>query len=151
MITTKKLNDNLGGLLKIWVMFPSDFNVNGPDIIITNPEHIYQLYFTPGTMNFKEEIKSDNPAGDFFSVDITGFIPFDTKALLEYILEIEKQDCCVLFQTENEDFKLAGNVFYPLKLYANRESGKEMSDRAGWNCRFHGLNTQRVLSVNNPF
>lgn len=141
----------MGGLLNLWAIPNTGYNLLGKTLTITDPDNSYQLYFAKESLSIKEDSHTNKKMGLFYSLMVQGVIPSVTPENLAAILEIESKDYVILVQDANGVFKLAGTAYYPMQLVASMISGKLSSDRTGWDCKFIGNTISRFVEVDNPF
>ena len=145
-----KPSDNMGGLLKMWAVPLSDFSVNGETVTISTNDNIYQLYCSSDSLSFNEPSRQTE-AGIHYDCKVSGFIPKDTEEVRVALAELEYRPYVIIFQDGNGNFKLCGTASYPLRLSASLHTGKQTSDRAGYEIQFTGKTITRAVFVNNPF
>jgi len=150
MNTLTKPGDNLGGLLKIWAVPKAVYSRSGTTVTISDDTDVYALYCTPESMQFSEP-QVETPGGIYYNTSVSGFIPGDTEAALAAINNMADKKYVVIFQDGNGNYKAAGTGFYPLKLKATLNSGKNVADLAGWEISFAGETIHRAVKVDNPF
>ena len=142
--------DNLGGLLKMWAVPTSDFSINGELVSFARMDDIYLIYCSPDSLSFKEpSIRTE--AGLHYDCNVSGFIPKDTEEVRVALAELEYRPYVVILQDGNGFYKLCGTAFYPLRLAASLKTGKQTSDRAGYEIQFSGKTISRAVFINNPF
>lgn len=145
-----KPGDNMGGLIKIWAVPASDFLMNGTDVSFSSQDNIYEMYCSPDSMDFTENSEI-TPAGTHYNTTINGFIPQDNVALEEALAYIQPRKWVVIFMDGNENYKLAGSAFEPLRVNIELNTGKETANRAGCEIQFYGKTKARAVFINKPF
>jgi len=150
MIQLSKPSDNMGGLLNLWAVPTSDFYVNGQNIVFSSTDNICQLYCSAESLAYKEASKRTR-AGMHYNCSVSAFIPKDTQEIQRVLNKMEYRLYVVVFQDGNGNYKLSGSSFYPLRLSASLETGKQTSDRAGYKIEFSGETISRAIFINNPF
>jgi len=150
MIQLSKPSDNMGGLLKLWAVPKSDFYINGQNIVFTTTDNIYQLYCSSESLAYKEPSKR-TISGIHYNCSVSGFIPKDSEEIQLALNKMEYRLYVVIFQDGNGNYKLSGTGFYPLRLSASLKTGKQTSDRAGYEIQFLGETLSRAVLINNPF
>jgi hypothetical protein len=149
----KQLNkpgDNLGGLLKIWVVPFGGFTTVGPTVNFSSQANIWEIYCSADSMEFIETSER-TPAGTHFNTVVSGFIPQDNATLQEAITYMEPRKWAVIFMDGNNNYKLAGNQTDPLRFTAEINTGKDTASRAGCSIQFSGKTKTRAMFVNKPF
>lgn len=148
----KQLNkpaDNMGGLIKIWAIPSDQVTVSGKTVTIASTDNVYELYFSPETMQHSEPAEQTD-AGTHYNTTVKGFAPGiteDLEAALEYM---DRRKWVVLFIDGNGYYKLAGSKENPLRLTTNVDTGQITSDRAGCEFIFFGKTLARAKFVDNP-
>lgn len=150
MIQLSKSSDNMGGLLKLWAVPTSDFYINGQNIVFSDTNNIYELYCSAESLAYKESSKRTR-AGIQYKCSVSGFIPKDTEEVQLVLNKMEYHLYVVIFQDGNGNYKLSGTAFYPLRLSASLNTGKQTRDRAGYEIQFVGETISRAIFINNPF
>jgi hypothetical protein len=150
MIQLSKSTDNMGGLLKLWAVPTSDFYVNGQTIVFSNTDDIYGFYCSAESLAYKEASKRTR-AGMHYNCSVSGFIPKDTEEVQLVLSKMEYRLYVIIFQDGNGNYKLSGSSFYPLRLSASLKTGKQTSDRAGYEIQFSGETISRAIFIDNPF
>lgn len=140
----------MGGLLKMWALPQSDLILSGKTVTFASNPTIYELYCSADSMN-EDEPEEHMPAGTFYPVTITAFVPKDTEETREAMVYLERRKLVCIVQNGNGDFKLIGNNVYPMRLSAKLNSGTDTSDRAGYTLTFTGKITTRSIFINDPF
>ncbi len=149
----KQLNkpgENLGGFLQLWVIPKNDCYLNSNTVTFSTTNNIYQIYCTPETLKFTEKPKETN-AKTFYNVDITGFLPKNRQETLDAIIAMENKWYLIILKDSNGFYFLIGTAAYPLKLDANLNAGKNVSDLSGYHFHFSGKTITRAIFINNPF
>ena len=142
--------DNLGGLLKMWAVPKSDFSINGKTVSFSSQDDIYLIYCSPDSLSFNEPSKRTE-AGTHYDCSVSGFIPGDTEEVTMALTNLEYKPYVIIFQDGNGFFKLCGTASYPVRLSASLRTGKQTSDRAGYEIQFSGKTIERAVFINNPF
>ena len=150
MKTITKPGDNLGGLLKIWAVPTSVYSVNGKTVTISSTDNIYEIYCTPESMVFSEPSEKTD-AGTLYNTSVSGFIPKDSKEVLDAINDMERKPYIIIFMDGNGNYKAAGTANEPLCISDNLNSGQQTSDRPGHQFEFSGQTLTRAIFIDKPF
>lgn len=150
MKTINKPGDNLGGLLKIWAVPASVFSVSGTTVSFSATADIYEIYCTPESMEF-DEPSERTVAGTHYNTQVSGFIPRDSSDVLEAMNDMERKPYVLIFKDGNGNFKLAGTASEPLYIDSSLNSGRQVSDRAGYSISFVGKTISRAVFIDDPF
>jgi hypothetical protein len=145
-----KTSNNMGGLLKMWVVPANRYWLTKSVFAFQNPDEVFQIYCTPGTIQLKEPL-SVNDTGRVYKTEVSGFIPENRKEVADAILEMDGKPFVILLLDGNGKYILAGTSFYPLRINPSLEQGKDTSDLAGTNISFEGTTIARSIIVDNPF
>jgi len=149
----KQLNkptDNLGGLLKIWAIPTNVFTLLGTSLILSDTSDIVQLFGSPGTMSVEEQTERTT-SGIHYNTSVAVFIPGDSPEIRSALLDMQGRKFAVLFLDGNENYKLAGEPNYPLRMNSAMKSGMDESQRPGYELHFTGKTILPSVFVNNPF
>jgi hypothetical protein len=152
MKTINKPSDNMGGLLKIWAVRPSDIATeSNSSITFSSTDNIYEMYCTSGTMSFSEPHNKSN-AGILYSPSLKAVVPKDTDDTLKYISEMERiSRFVVIYLDGNGNYKKVGTGKVPVRFSGSLSSGVDTTDRNGFNISFSGKCTKRATHIQNPF
>ena len=150
MINITKPTDSMGGLLKMWLIPASDFLLIGSLAVVTDSDSLYRFYFKKESLSFSETPDNQSRAGQFFNVDLSGFVPGVTPDIIAAIADIDSKDYVAVFQDGNGRYRHAGTQLTPLQLNSTFYSGKSTADPAGWELKLTGKTTQRSVIINNP-
>ena len=145
-----KPSDNLGGLLKIWAIPVDVLTVLETSLIFSDTSDIVVLYGSPGTMSAEEQSERTT-SGIHYNTTVSVFIPGDTPEICRVMLDMQGKRYAVLLLDGNENYKLAGNADYPLRMTSTLKSGREESQRPGYEIHFSGKTMTPSVFVNNPF
>lgn len=145
-----KLSDNLGGLLKIWAIPTNVFTLLGTSLILSDTSDIVQLFGSPGTMSAEEQSER-TISGIHYNTTVSVFIPGDSPEIRRAMLDMQGKMFAVLLLDGNENYKLAGNTDYPLRMTSTMKSGMDESQRPGYEVHFSGKTMTPSVFVNNPF
>jgi len=150
MKSMSKPSDNLGGLNKIWAVPPSDIIVSRFSAEIISSENIIELYCTPETMQFTEDNETVHGSVSY-DTEITAVIPKDCQENASLIDHLSGKKWIVIFQNENEQFKVSGTNDIPHRYGGKFDSGKAISDRSGHEISFHSTQLRKAITILNPF
>ena len=149
----KKLNkptDNLGGVLKMWAIPVADFYLTGDTISFSSIDDVVEIYCSPDSISY-EETSDQSEAGIYYNVTIKGFVPSDSDESRKILSEMEQRPFAVVFCDGNQNYRLAGNGFYPLRMKFDFFTGRTTSERSGFEITFSGKTLNMVVSIQNPF
>ncbi len=150
MISLKKPSENLGGILKIWAVPPTDVLIQYHEANIVSTDRIIELYCTPGTMSFSEKETTQKP-GKLFETELKGFIPYSNTEYSPILDELSRKKWVLVFMDENQLFRICGTPEIPLRASLNLDTGSAMSDSNGILISFFGTQTQKAIFISNPF
>lgn len=150
MKSMSKPSENLGGLIKIWAVPPSDIVVSSFYVEILSTENIIELYCIPESMQFAED--SENIHGcTTYKTEITAKIPKDSDENGPLLYQLTGRKWIVIYQDQNELFKTSGTNQIPHRFSVNTDSGKAISDLNCHQISFHSKQLTRPIIVPNPF
>lgn len=151
MKTVNKPSDNVGGLIKIWAVPPSDIQISGNQVTFTSTDNIYSMYVTPGTLSFSEP-SSREDAGLLYSPSLKGVIPKDSPETSALLTEMEaRARFVVIYLDNNEYYKVVGTPKQSLRFASSLGTGSDMPDRNQFDISFNGKTTSRAVFIDNPF
>lgn len=150
MITLEKPSENLGGLLTIWAVPPSDILVSQFNVEILSTENILEFYHTPETMEFSEQDQSTD-AGLSFDVELTAFIPKQCVENQVAINLLQGRKWIVIFLDQNENYRVVGTNQIPMRFSCQATTGKAIADLNGQTITFHSKQLKRSMLISNPF
>jgi hypothetical protein len=142
--------ENLGGLIKIWAVPPSDIIVAGFDVAILSTSNIIELYCSPESMQMTESNKSEQ-ASVVYDTEITATIPGDSSETLSLLNQLSGRKWIVILLDQNEQFKASGTNSIPHRFSFDFSSGKAISDLNSHEISFHSTQLKRAIQISNPF
>jgi hypothetical protein len=145
-----KPSDNLGGVLKIWAVPPSDITIGSNTVSFTTTENIVEMYCSPGSMSMTEK-ESLEKAGTAYQTELKAFVPKDTDAARQIIAGMTGRHWIVIYQDQNEQFKVSGTVQVPLRVSFDLDTGADTPDRNGHSVSFYGKQVEKGKFVGDPF
>lgn len=149
----KRLNkpsDNLGGLLSIWAVPPADINIGFNAVSYFTTDNIVELYCSPGSISFTEK-ESQEKYGLGYKNQLNAFIPKDSPEVQSIINNMTGRKWVVIFQDQNEQFKVAGTPEIPLRVSFDLDTGSDTPDRNGHSISFYGTQTSKAKFIADPF
>jgi hypothetical protein len=155
----KKLNkftgENMGGIATLWAVPSSAIlsitksgNLN--TVLFSSTDNIYEIYFTAETAQFREP-KKQSPAGIIFEPSFSAIIPKDNPEIQADIDYLERHSWLLIYQDQNDYFKLVGDVNTPLSFSGDVEIPAEIKGLNKTMFVFEGKVPYRSLFINNPF
>ena len=145
-----KPSDNLGGLLAIWAVPPTDIIVSLNSVDFLSTQNIIEIYCTPGSLSFTEK-ESQEKYGTAFKNELNAFIPKDSPDVLRIINQMSGRKWVVILLDQNEQFKVAGTPEIPLRVSFDLDTGADTPDRNGHSISFYGTQTSKAKFIDNPF
>ena len=145
-----KPSDNLGGLLRIWAVPPTDIAISFNSISYLTTDNIIQLYCSPGSISFSEK-ESQEKYGIAYKNELNAFIPKDSSDVLRIINQMSGRKWVVILLDQNEQFKVAGTPKIPLRVSFDLDTGADTSDRNGHSISFYGTQTSKAQFIDDPF
>jgi len=150
MKTFNKALENMGGLLRIWAVPPSDITISGNTVNFSKTTDIVAMYCSPDSMGFTE--KQGNGSGDtYFDTELTGFTPNDSEETSELISDMCRRHWVIVYIDQNENYKVAGTVNNPLRVAFDLDTGKDTANRNGHAVKFYGKQLAKAIFISNPF
>lgn len=143
-------SDNMGGLLKIWAVPPSEITIGINSVIFSTTENIVEMYCSPDSMSFSEK-QTQSKAGIFYKTELNAFVPKDSEEAQGIINDMSRRKWVVIYLDQNESFKVAGTSSNPLRVSFDLGTGKNTSDRNGHSISFYGDQINKAKFINNPF
>jgi len=145
-----KPSDNLGGLLTIWAVPPSDLLISFNAISFLSTENIIQLYCSTGSLSFSEK-ETEESLGKVYQTEINAFVPKDSPEAQDIIQEMSRRKWVIIILDQNEQFKIAGTPKIPLRVSFNLNTGSDTQDRNGHTVSFFGNQISKAKFILNPF
>lgn len=145
-----KPSDNLGGLLSIWAVPPSDIYISFNVVSFLTTDNIIEIYCSPGSISFTEK-ESQEKYGLGYKNELKAFIPKDSPDTQAIINDMSNRKWVVILLDQNEQFKVAGTPEIPLRVSFDLETGADTPDRNGHSISFYGTQIGKAKFITNPF
>jgi hypothetical protein len=145
-----KPSDNLGGLLKIWAVPPTDITIENNSVLFATQDNIVQMYCSPGSMSFTEKETSGKP-GTSYKTELNAFIPKDSEEARIIITSMTGRKWVVIYLDQNEKFKCAGTAGIPLRVAFDLNTGSDTAERNGHTVSFFGKQVTKAIFIQDPF
>lgn len=145
-----KPTDNMGGLLKIWAVPPTEITIGTNSVSFSTQDNIVEMYCSPGSMSFTEKQTEGKP-GTSYKTELAAFIPKDTPEAQVIINDMNSRKWVVIYLDQNEQFKVAGTVAIPLRVSFDLSTGADTPDRNGHTVSFYGEQVSKAIFITNPF
>ncbi len=145
-----KPSDNLGGLLKIWAVPPTDIVIGINTVYFITTENIIEIYCSPGSLSFTEKATQEK-YGLGYKNELNAFIPKDRPDVLQIINQMSSRKWVVILLDQNEQFKVAGTPEIPLRVSFDLDTGADTPDRNGHSISFYGTQTSKAKFIDDPF
>lgn len=145
-----KPSDNMGGLLKIWAVPPTDITINSNSVSFTSEENIVELYCSPGSMSFTENETNERP-GIGYKTELKAFAPKDSPEAQSIIAGMTGRKWVVIYLDQNEQYKCAGTTTLPLRVAFDLATGSDTPERNGHGVSFYGTQVSKAIFISNPF
>jgi len=128
MKTINKQSENMGGVLRIWAVPPSDISISGNQVTILSDANIVDIYTQEDSASFTEEM-SKSFAGTSYKVELLAIVPCDTPETLKLISDMERRcKYLVIYMDGNGNYKLAGTKPVPSVFLPKQQRVQEQSD-----------------------
>ena len=145
-----KPSDNLGGLLSIWAVPPSDITISFNAVSFFTTDNIIEMSCSPGSISFTET-QVQEKYGLGYKNELNAFIPKDSPEVQSIINDMIGRKWIVVFLDQNEQFKVAGTPEIPLRVSFDLDTGADTPDRNGHSISFYGTQTEKSRFIQNPF
>ncbi len=145
-----KPSDNLGGLLRIWAVPPTDITISLNSISFSATQNIVEIYCTPGSMSFTEK-ESQEKHGTAYKNELKAFIPKDSPDALTIIIQMSGRKWVVVMMDQNGYFKVVGTPEIPLRVSFDLDSGADTADRNGHSISIYGTQSSKAKFIDDPF
>jgi len=146
-----KQSENMGGVLRIWAVPPTDFTVSGKVITITNDANVVQLYAKEDSAAFMEEMTRTS-AGKVYKTELSAIVPCVHSDSDSIIADMERRCKYVaVFEDGNGAYRLAGTRAVPLRFAAKAATQAPAAGLSAYAVSFSGLQTKRAVFIDNPF
>lgn len=141
-----KPSDNLGGLLSIWAVPPTDLVILINSVSFLSTENIIELYCSPGSLSFTEK-ESLEKSGTVYKTELKAFIPRDSLEVLQIINDMSGRKWVVIMLDQNEQFKVAGTPEIPLRVSFDLDTGTDTAERNGHSVSFYGTQISKARFI----
>lgn len=145
-----KPSDNMGGLLKIWAVPPSDITIGINSVSFSTEDNIVEMYCSPGSMSFTEKESSGKP-GTSYKTELNAFIPKDSEEALVIITGMTGRKWVAIYLDQNEQYKCAGTAGVPLRVAFDLNTGSDTPERNGHTVSFYGTQVSKAIFISDPF
>ncbi len=145
-----KPSDNMGGLLSIWAVPPTDVAIGFESISFLTTDNIIQLYCSPGSLSFIEK-QSIEKAGTVYKTQINAFTPKDSPEVQAIINSMSGRKWVIILLDQNEQYKVAGTPDIPLRVSFDLDTGSDTPDLNGHSISFYGTQTSKAKFITDPF
>jgi len=151
MKTINKQPENMGGVLRIWAVPPSDISLSGNRMTFLSDTNLVDIYIQEDSASFTEDM-SKSFAGTTYKVELSAIVPCDTSETLKQISDMERQSkYLVIYLDGNGNYKLAGTKPVPLRFSAKATTGSATSGLNHFSISFTGTQRKRAVFIENPF
>ena len=149
MKTIQKRGENMGGIVKLWAIPPSDCTIEAMNMTILSGTNMVEIYIQEDSGCFIEE----DITGPAFKTEIVGQVPCDHPHSLAIITLMERTlKYNVIFQDGNGNYKLAGTKSVPLRFSAKLVTGATSSSLDHYAISFLAkVITSRAVFIEDPF
>jgi hypothetical protein len=151
MKTINKQTENMGGVLRLWAIPPSDVSVTGNQVTILTDANMVDIYTREDSASFSEEL-TRSFAGTAYNIELSAIVPCDTAETVKQISDMERRcKYLVIFMDGNGNYKLAGTKPVPLRFSAKATTGSDTAGLNHYSISFTGSQLKRAIFINNPF
>lgn len=135
--------DNIGGVHKFWFIparqVDSIPEPNGQvidqDIVLKSGAAFYEGYSTLETLRFEEDHEKSEH-GNFYEQVLGGFYPKESPGVTQQFEEMAADRFIVIFQDNNNYYKLLGSLENPLRFEADMDTTDTPGGRNGYTFEF---------------
>jgi hypothetical protein len=145
----QKSAENMGGVIRLWAIPPSDYSLQATSMVIATDENMVAIYTQEDSVTFTE-----NPIeGAAFKTEITGTVPCDSADTLKLIAQMERTlRYNVVFQDGNGNYKVAGTRNVPLRFSARLTTGGGAASLNHYSIAFTAnVIKERAVFISDPF
>jgi hypothetical protein len=158
MKTVNKISgDNLGGILKLWLVFYNNLASDSEDastgihtITFTDNDKIWLIECSDESLQFSED-ENTNFGSPVYKTSLSAFIPNDTPVLKKQLDELTSRPWILILKNQEGYYKKVGSEDCPLRMVRNFDIPKQVSDRKGYTISFKGDTFFPSVFINNPF
>lgn len=121
-------------------------------IVLKTGARWYDLWFSPGSGNFKEPM-GDDVQGEYVKPVVSLFSPRETPTVAYFAARLQGVRCLVVFQDGNRLSRIVGSLEYPLSFKHEFDSGASANSRSGSTFTFSGEQPEKsyfYLAVEMP-
>jgi hypothetical protein len=142
---------NMGGVLRLWAVPPSDVSLFGKALTILTDADMVDISVQQESASFGEQIKTSFSGGSY-DVEITAVVPGDSEDIRLSIAAMERQSrYLVIYLDGNGNYKLAGSIETPLRFSAKTTTGTTAASLNHYAISFTGQQRDRAVFIDNPF
>jgi hypothetical protein len=142
--------NNLGGLLKVWAIPPTDISISGKTLSITSTTNAVQLYCIEETGAYSCEKKTKD-GNVYYEVNLAGATISTTTADEDLLEDMEQRKWVVVIEDGNNRYKVLGTPTERLSFFTDEQSGEQTSDRSQVAFKFAGNLIKRPFIIPDPF
>ena len=131
MITLPKPTENLGGLLRMWVLEPSAVaSLSSGVLSLSGQGDVILLYITPESSHADCELRR-SAAGHYYELSVGGFTPRIREEAQRLFERMAGRSYVVVLRDGNGQYQLAGNPQEPLRFSFSARTGSAVTVRIG--------------------
>lgn len=158
MITIEKFTgDNMGGIVNIWAIPPSDIDSveldenNVYELTLSSTDQVIKIPCSHESISLTEN-EVENDGGKLYKQQLEGIIPKDTPNIQYYINYIIQRYWVLVYKDNNDYFKLVGNKYLPLECKSELMIDKNTNSLNRHKIIFYiDQNSARAIFINDPF
>lgn len=151
MITLPKPTENLGGLLRMWVLEPSAVaSLSSGVLSLSGQGDVIWLYITPESSHADCELRR-SAAGHYYELSVGGFTPRIREEAQRLFERMAGRSYVVVLRDGNGQYQLAGNPQEPLRFSFSARTGSAVTDRNGYEVKFERQCTMSLQQIQDPF
>lgn len=109
----------------------------------------YALWPIYQSASFKEEMQTA-PAGMYWDQTLTFSLAKNSPVVNQLIGELASRTWAVVMRDQNDNFLVAGNRLYPMRLNIKSDTGAEISDLNNVSFTFTASSPIRAVYIGNP-
>lgn len=143
-------HNNLGGLLKVWAIPPTDISISGKSLTIDSTINVVQLFCIDETGSFVCEKKTKD-GNVYYEVTLGGVTISTTTADEDLLVELEQRKWVVVIEDGNNRYKVFGTPTERLSFFSDEQSGEKTADRNQVAFKFAGNLIKRPFTISDPF
>jgi len=151
MISLLKPSDNLGGVLRLWAVPPSEIIfLSEGSLVLSSAENVIALYLSPESSESNCELKKSG-GGAYYEIAVTGFTPGIRGEAGQLFSGMAGRDYVIVLMDGNQQYQVAGTKDQPLHFSFEAKTGMAVSDRGGYTLSFKRDCTRPIAQISNPF